>query len=163
MSVAAASVGAMPTHATTLDEFWAQVPEEPLPHVQRLYDEITSNIDPGYELTLYCGMPTWVVPHSRYPQGYHCSPQDGVARMSLGNQKGHIAVYDMAMYSDPDVMEWFTDEYARTGWKLNAGKSCIRFTAMTRIPFELIGQLAGKVPMEEFITRYEANDPRTRR
>lgn len=52
MSVAAASVGGMSTHATTLDEFWAQVPEDRLPHVQRLYDEITSTIDPGYELTL---------------------------------------------------------------------------------------------------------------
>ncbi|MGO4957114.1 DUF1801 domain-containing protein [Luteococcus sp. Sow4_B9] len=153
----------MHSKATTLDEFWASIPEKRLPAVQRLYDEISRNIDPGYELIMYCGMPTWVVPHSRYPQGYHCSPEDGVARFSLGNQGGHVAVYDMGMYADPDVLQWFVDEYAKTGWKPNMGKSCIRFTAMTKIPFELVGQLAAKIPMEEFITRYEANDPRTRR
>ena len=151
------------THATTLDEFWASIPEKRLAAVERLHAEISNNIDPGYGQTMYCGMPTWVVPLDRYPAGYHCEPSQPVGRLSLGNQGGHVAVYDMGMYSDPDVLQWFVDEYRKTGWTPNMGKSCIRFTAMPRIPFELIGQLAALIPMEEFITRYEANDPRLRR
>lgn len=150
-------------HAQTLDEFWASIPEKRLEAVHRLFDEINTKIDPGYELGMYCGMPTWFVPKQRYPQGYHCDPSARVARLSLGNQGGHVAVYDMGLYADPDVLQWFVDEYGKTGWTPNMGKSCIRFTAMTRIPFELVGQLAARIPMEEFITRYEANDPRTRR
>lgn len=153
----------MNSHPETLDGFWASLPEKRRPAVERLFDEVSTHIDPGHELTMYCGMPTWVVPLSRYPRGYHCDPSRGVARMSLGNQSGHVAVYDMGLYADPDVLQWFVDEYRRTGWTPNMGRSCIRFTAMTRIPFELVGRLAGRISLEEFITRYEANDPRTRR
>lgn len=149
-------------HAQTLDEFWANLPEKRVDAAHRLVDEISANIDPAYELRMYCGMPTWFVPRERYPQGYHCDPASDIARLSLGNMSGHLAVYDMGMYADPDVTQWFLDEYARTGWKPNMGKSCIRFTSMARIPFELIGRLAARIPMEQFITRYAEMDPRNR-
>ncbi|GAA1389506.1 DUF1801 domain-containing protein [Luteococcus peritonei] len=150
-------------HATTLDDFFHQLPPQRLEPARELFRQIDENLDDGHELTMFCGMPTWVVPHSRYPRGHHTNPELGVARISLGNQGGHLAVYDMGLYADPDVLQWFVDEYRRTGWTPNMGRSCIRFTAMTRIPYELVGQLAARISLEEFITRYEANDPRTRR
>lgn len=63
-------------HPTTLEEFWSSIPDRRGAAVRRLFDEISSNIDPAHEL---------------------------------------------------------------------------------------IGKLAGRISMEEFITRYEANDPRVRR
>lgn len=156
-------LGAVRSHPQSLDEFWQSIPDKRIDAVRRLYGEIRTHIDPAYEETIFCGMPTWVVPMSRYPRGYHCNSSQPVGRLSLGNQGGHVAVYDMGLYADPDVLQWFVDEYGKTGWTPNMGKSCIRFTAMTRIPFELVGRLAARIPMEEFITRYEANDPRLKR
>jgi hypothetical protein len=37
------------------------------------------------------------------------------------------------------------------------GKSCIRFKKMNEIPFELIGELAGKLSTEKWIELYESS------
>ncbi|GAB3623624.1 DUF1801 domain-containing protein [Mariniluteicoccus endophyticus] len=152
----------MTKHAGTLDEFWARVPEARRDAAERLFETISDNIDPAYEQRMYCGMPTWFVPRERYPQGYHCDPSSALARISLGNMGGHLAVYDMGMYADPEVSDWFVAEYAKTGWKLNMGKSCVRFTAMSRIPYELIGCLAARIPVDRFVATYAAHDPRNK-
>ena len=36
------------------------------------------------------------------------------------------------------------------------GKSCIRFKKMDDIPYELIGELASKITVEDWIAAYEA-------
>jgi hypothetical protein len=38
---------------------------------------------------------------------------------------------------------------------LDMGKSCIRFIKPEQIPFDLIGQLMGKISVEEWIKVYE--------
>jgi len=40
---------------------------------------------------------------------------------------------------------------------LDMGKSCLRFKKSEEIPYELIGQLAGKMTVEEWIENYEKN------
>jgi hypothetical protein len=37
------------------------------------------------------------------------------------------------------------------------GKSCIRFKKPDQIPFELIGELASKITVDEWIAIYEKN------
>jgi hypothetical protein len=55
-------------------------------------------------------------------------------------------------------MEWFQDEYAKTcKYKLDMGKSCIRFKKMENIPFDLIGELVRKVSVQDWISMYENN------
>lgn len=39
--------------------------------------------------------------------------------------------------------------------KLNMGKGCIRFTNPKKIPYELIGELASKVTVDDWIRQYE--------
>jgi len=54
-------------------------------------------------------------------------------------------------------MDWFTSEYTkRCKYKLDMGKSCIRFKKMEDIPFDLIGELTAKVSTEEWIDIYES-------
>ena len=36
------------------------------------------------------------------------------------------------------------------------GKGCIRFKKMDQIPYQLIGELAGKVTVEQWINAYES-------
>ena len=76
--------------------------------------------------------------------------------MNLASQKNFVAVYSMVLYSKKELMDWFTSEYTkRCKYKLDMGKSCIRFKRMDDIPFELIGQLTAKVSTEEWIGIYE--------
>ena len=76
--------------------------------------------------------------------------------MGFASQKNFIAVYHMGVYSDPKLLKWFTDEYKRRATtKLDMGKSCIRFKKPDSIPFDLIGELAAKMTVNDWIARYE--------
>ena len=98
----------------------------------------------------------YVVPHSVYPDGYHCTPEKPLPFMNLASQKNFIAVYSMVLYAKEDLMKWFVSEYAkRCKYKLDMGKSCIRFKRLNDIPYELIGELTSKVSTEEWIALYE--------
>jgi hypothetical protein len=53
-------------------------------------------------------------------------------------------------------MNWFKTEYSKhTKYKLDMGKSCIRFKRMDDIPYKLIGELCTKITVEEWIKIYE--------
>ena len=90
-------------------------------------------------------MPSWVVPHSLYPKGYHCSPELPLPFVSVASQKNFIALYHMGIYATPELLQWFVGEYPKhCKRKLEMGKSCIRFKNIDDIPFELIGDLIKK-------------------
>ena len=77
--------------------------------------------------------------------------------MSIASQKNFIAVYHMGIYADKELMDWFTSEYPKyCKRKLDMGKSCIRFKKPEEIPFDLIGELVGKMTAAEWIERYES-------
>jgi hypothetical protein len=102
------------------------------------------------------GMPGWDVPHKLYPPGYHCDPKLPLPFLGLASQKQHIAVYHMGLYADKALLKWFTEAYAKLGiGKLDMGKSCIRFRNPAKIPYALIGELAGKMTVKEWIGVYE--------
>jgi len=103
------------------------------------------------------GMPGFSVPLSKYPQGYHV---DGTPLPFIGIavQKRHLAVYHMGMYRDTELYDWFITEYPKhMDTKLNMGKSCIRFTNPKKIPYSLLGELAEKMTVEEWIALYESS------
>ena len=64
----------------------------------------------------------------------------------------------MGVYAKKELLDWFTSEYPKySNRKLDMGKSCMRFKKMDEIPYELIGELAAKMSVEEWIDIYEAN------
>lgn len=78
--------------------------------------------------------------------------------MGLASQKNHVTVYHMAIYADKHMLDWFTTEYKRIiGKAPDMGKGCIRFRPAGEIPYELIGALAGKMNVREWVDLYEAN------
>ena len=99
----------------------------------------------------------YVVPHSIYPDGYHCDPKLPLPLMNLASQKNFIAVYNMAIYAKKEIYDWFVSEYPKhCKRKLDMGKSCIRFKYLDDIPYELIGELASKITVDEWINYYES-------
>ena len=147
----------MQSKASTPDQYIAELPEDRKEVMQKLRDTVKKNLPKGFEETMQYGMLGYVVPHSIYPDGYHCNPKDALPFMALASQKNHIGFYHMGIYSDPDLMKWFTEEYPKhaTG-KLDMGKSCIRFKNPKKIPFELLGELTTKVSVAEWIAKYES-------
>lgn len=98
----------------------------------------------------------YVVPHRVYPPGYHCDPKLPLPFINLASQKNYIALYVMCLYTEPALLEWFISEYAKTGFKLDMGKSCVRFKKIDHIPYELIGELVSKATLQEYLRNYEA-------
>ncbi|MEN9400990.1 MAG: hypothetical protein RL632_2093 [Bacteroidota bacterium] len=124
---------------------------------KQLFEVIRTHLPEGFEETISYGMIGWVIPKSTYPAGYHCDPKLPLPFLMMASQKNFISVYHMGIYSEPELMEWFTSEYAnRVSTKLDIGKSCIRFKKIESIPFELMGELMTKMKPQDWIARYES-------
>lgn len=146
----------MQSKAATVEEYLKELPKDRREVVSKLRKEIKSNLPKGFKEVMGYGMIGYVVPHERYPEGYHCHPDQPLPFMNLASQKNFIAVYHMGMYADKKLMDWFTKEYTKRGiGKLNMGKSCIRFTKPDKIPYTLIGELSSRITPDEWITYYE--------
>ena len=102
-------------------------------------------------------MLNYVVPHSLYPAGYHCNPQQPLPFAAIASQKNFIAFYHMGIYSQPDLLNWFAEEYPKhSKTRLDMGKSCIRFKKPDQIPYKLIGELSRKINVKDWINIYES-------
>lgn len=146
----------MISQAETPEQYIKELPDDRRPAMVKLRSVILNNLPPGFEETMSYGMIGYVVPHSVYPDGYHTDPTLPLPFINIASQKNHIALYHMGLYADESLMEWFKSEYLnQSDFKLDMGKSCIRFTKPDKIPFELIGDLAGKMTAKEWITLYE--------
>ena len=118
---------------------------------------IAENLPPGFAETIQYGMISWVVPHGRYPAGYHCDPRQPLPFLSIASQKSHIALYHMGLYADTALLERFREAWAKAGTrKLDMGKSCIRFKKPEDIPLSLIGELCGWMSVDAWIALYES-------
>ena len=142
--------------AGTTEEYLAFLPEERIDAFLKLKKAISENLPEGFEDSFSYGMPAFVVPHSIYPSGYHCKPEEPLPFINIGNQKNFIGFYHMGIYVFPEILNWFTNSYLDLGiGKPDMGKSCLRLKKMDKIPFELIGNLCRKITVEEWITAYE--------
>ena len=147
----------MSSTITTPEAYIEQLSEDRKEAIEKLRQVVLDNIPEGFEETISYGMIGYVVPHSIYPGGYHVAPKLPLPFMNIASQKSHIAVYHSGVYANEDLNKWFQEEYAkRVKTKLNMGKSCIRFKKPTHIPYDLIGELAGKLTVQQWIDMYES-------
>ncbi|NEW79392.1 MAG: DUF1801 domain-containing protein [Gelidibacter sp.] len=146
----------MKIEANTPDEYINKLPDDRKQVMNKLRKTILNNLPKGFEETLSYGTIGYVVPHSIYPNGYHCDPKLPLPFMNIASQKNFISVYHMGLYANQKLMNWFVQEYPKhSNTKLDMGKSCLRFKKMDQIPFELIAELSKKVSVKEWIEIYE--------
>lgn len=146
----------MQSKALTPEQYLAELPEDIKEAMLKLRNAIKDNLPKGFEEVMSYGMLGYVVPHSIYPNGYHCSPQLPLPFINVASQKNFIAVYHIGIYSNKNLLDWFVSEYPKhTKTKLDMGKSCLRFKKVDDIPFEFIGELATKMSVEDWISTYE--------
>lgn len=148
----------MQSKAKIPKEYIDSLPEDRKKAISDLRKVILKNLPKGFVEEMNYGMLGYVVPHSLYPNGYHCNPQLPLPFMGLASQKNFIAFYHMGVYGDKKLLDWFVSEYPKhCKTKLDMGKSCIRFKKINEIPLTLIGQLVSKVSAKDWITIYEKN------
>lgn len=122
----------------------------------RLLELLKERVPADFELTWQYDMPTFIVPLADFPEGYLGRKDEGLPFISLAAQKKHLSLYHMGLMGNKEVLAWFQEEYQKQmPTKLNMGKSCIRFTNPKTIPYELLGELASKISMEDWISQYE--------
>lgn len=148
----------MQIKASSPNEYISQFPADRQLALNKLRQIILKNLPPGFEETISYGMIGYVVPHSLYPQGYHCNPKLPLPFINLASQKNYISLYHSGIYAHKDLLDWFISEYHKhCNAKPDMGKSCIRFKKPEQIPYELIAELVGKITPKQWIALYEKN------
>ncbi|PWK20786.1 DUF1801 domain-containing protein [Xanthomarina spongicola] len=142
--------------ADTPEDYINQVPEERKEVLKKLRETINKNLPKGFEEGIQYGMIGYYVPHSVYPDGYHCDPKIPLPFMSFASQKNSINFYHSGIYANPEIHDWFIKEFPKhSKRKLDMGKSCVRFKKIEDIPYELIAELVRKMTIDDWIGIYE--------
>jgi hypothetical protein len=145
----------------SVSEYLASQPDERKKTLSAVRKTIKDSLPEGYvERVGPSGMILYEVPLSRYPITYNKQPLQYVA---LAPQKNYYALYLSAPYASPELLEWFTEAYRKSGKKLDMGKSCVRFKLLEDLPLDVIGECVGRVPVNDFVAMYEEGRKRAKR
>jgi hypothetical protein len=146
----------MQSSAQSVEEYIRQVPDLQREAFVLLRKTILENLPVGFSEEMSYGMIGYVVPHSTYPNGYHCNTKLPLPFLNIAAQRNFISLYHMGIYANADLLNWFTSEYPKhSKLKLNMGKGCIRFKNGSALPYSLIAELVSKIGVSDWINLYE--------
>ena len=145
----------MPGKPATVKEYLDSLPEDRRKAISKVRAAVNKGLPKGYKEGIQYGMIGWNVPHSLFPQGYHCDPEQPLPFACLANQKNHMSLGIMSTYMDAAEGKRFRDAWLKTGKKLDMGKCCVRFRNVEDVPLEVIGQAIKRVPAKQYIALYE--------
>lgn len=143
--------------AASVKEYLANLPQDRRDALEAVRKVILANLDKDYEEGIQYGMIGYYVPHRVFPPGYHCDPKQPLPFASIASQKNHMAVYLMCVYGSQELEQWFRDAWAKTGKKLDMGKSCVRFKKLDDLALNVIGDAIKRVPAKKYIETYQAS------
>ena len=138
--------------ATTVEEYLAELSPERREGLSTVRDVVLENLPEGYEEMMDFGMISYVVPLSAYPKTYNGHP---LMYAALADQKNHMGLYLMCLYTHSEDIGWFEERYRASGKKLNMGKSCVRFKRLDDLPLDVVGEVIAGTSMEQYIAFYE--------
>jgi hypothetical protein len=145
----------MQSKAKTVQEYLDQLPDHRREAISAVRDVMLKNLPKGFEEGMQYGMIGYFVPHSVYPDGYHCNPKEPLPYASLAAQKNYMSIYLMCIYGDEAHRDWFVEAWNKTGKKLDMGKSCVRFKKLEDVPLKVVGQAMKRVTVKKYIDFYE--------
>ena len=106
----------MLSKAKTVKEYLGSLPEDRRKAIAALRKVIRKNIDKDFKEGMQDGALAYFLPHSKYPNGYHCDPTKPLPFAGIASQKNHIGLYLFCVYGDPQVeaafkKDWLGSEY----------------------------------------------------
>jgi Domain of unknown function (DU1801) len=139
------------SEAATVDQYLAELPEDRRTDIEAVRRVIVEHLPDGYEEVMRWGMITYEVPLERYPDTYNGQP---LPLASLAAQKRHNALYlsGVAFIGGETA---FRERYARSGKKLDMGKSCLRFRSVADLALDVIGETIEATPVDDYLEGYE--------
>ena len=146
-----------PSAATTVEQYLAELDPQRRAIIGAVRDIVVANLPAGYVEEMAWGMISYDVPLSRHPDTYNGKP---LMYAALASQKRYCSLYLSAVYADPERHADFEARYRDTGKRLDMGKSCVRFRTLDDLPLDLVADVIGGTPVDEFITLYETARPR---
>lgn len=144
----------MRSKATSVKQYLAELPADRRAAISAVRDVIRANLDPRVEEGMQYGMIGFYIPHRVFPAGYHCDPKQPLPYACLASQKNYMSVYLMTIYNEGTEESWFRERWARTGKKLDMGKSCIRFRKLDDLALDVIGEAIQRVPIDHYLAYY---------
>ena len=148
----------MQIKASNPEEYISKIPEDRIPSFKKLRQTILNNLPKGFKEQMSYGMIGYVVPKNIYPLGYHCDTNLPLPFANIASQKNFIALYHAGIYANKKIHDWWVSEYPKhCKYKLDMGKSCVRFKKVEDIPYDLIAKLMQKISVEDWIKMYERN------
>jgi hypothetical protein len=150
--------------AATVKEYLSGLAPDRREILETVRKVILANMDKDLEEGMQYGMIGYYVPHRLYPAGYHVDPRQPLGYAALASQKNHLSLYLSGLYCGCGLDskertpegKWFVDAWAKTGKKLDMGKSCIRFKALDDLPLDVIGAAFSRISVKKYVERYEA-------
>jgi hypothetical protein len=76
--------------------------------------------------------------------------------VSLASQKSYMALHMICFYGQPELLEWFKAQYAKSGKKLDMGKGCLRFKALADLALDVVESTVARLPVSEYVAGYQA-------
>lgn len=147
--------------AKEVDDWIATQPVEMRAGLVALRELFLTHVPEGYEEMLQWGTPSYAVPHSTYPHGYHCDPKQALPFASFGASKTHLRLSIMGTYLDRDEDKWFRAAWTAAGKKLDMGKACVRFKKLEDLPLDVVAEALRRWPVDRYVSRYEQNLPQS--
>jgi len=144
------------TPPTTVAAYLKSLPADRRAAIEAIREVVNANIDPRFEEGIQYGMIGWYLPHSEYPDGYHCDPKQPLPFASVASQKSHIGLYLFCIYTSEDEKARFVEEWKATGKRLDMGKSCVRVKKLDDLPLEVLGRAFRRIRAKDFVASYEA-------
>ena len=146
----------MQSKAATVAEYLDSLPPDRRAEIQTVRKVILNNLDKDYEEGMLYGSIAYYVPHRVFPAGYHCDPSKPLCYAGLASQKNSMSLYLMCIYGDEVHRKWFQQAWAKSGKKLNMGKSCIRFKRAEDLALDVVAEALARVPARKFVEAYLA-------
>jgi hypothetical protein len=141
--------------AATVAEYLAKLPPERAAQLRPVRAAINRALPKGYQEGIQYGMIGWYVPKSIYPGGYAANPKEPLPFASLAAQKNHNALYLMCVYGDGETAASFKKAWAKTGKKLDMGKSCVRFESADELALDVIASTIKSMTVKKYTAAVE--------
>ncbi|MEO8383422.1 MAG: DUF1801 domain-containing protein [Acidobacteriota bacterium] len=142
--------------AKSVDEYLNELPDDRRSVMQQMRALVRKHLPKGYEEAFNWSMICYQVPLERYATTYNGQP---LAYVSLAAQKNYFAIYLLGVYANLQQRKALEEAFARSGKKMDMGKSCLRFRSLDDLPLEALGKLIASTPPETMIALHESSHP----
>jgi hypothetical protein len=142
--------------AASVSEYLAALPADRREALSEVRRGIDRALPKGYEEGIQFGMISWFVPLSTYPAGYGGNKKVALPLISLASQKNYMALHMICFYGQPELREWFTVQYAKSGKKLDMGQGCLRFKTLPELALDVVEKTIARLPVKDYVAGYQA-------